>query len=141
MPQNKINIQFSNRELEVVQYLLRAKSNKEIAGELGITIRTVESHLSSIYAKLGVNSRTEAALILSEYNLWKSPDKGETNNQGNPQLKTGIDSVTLSTKLIFHSYRPRHSTMKKLTRFCFAILLAILLVILILSVFAFLRQL
>ena len=49
---------FSKREKDVVRLLLRGKSNKQIALELGISNRTVEFHLSNIYAKLGVNSRT-----------------------------------------------------------------------------------
>jgi len=63
---------FSERERQVISLLLQGKGNKEIALGLGITIRTVEFHLSNIYAKLGVNSRTEAALKLSEGDLLKS---------------------------------------------------------------------
>jgi DNA-binding CsgD family transcriptional regulator/photosystem II stability/assembly factor-like uncharacterized protein len=64
--------QFSERERDVAQLLLRARSNKQIASELGISTRTVEFHLSHIYTKLGVTSRTEAVLILRERQLWKS---------------------------------------------------------------------
>ena len=63
---------FSERERQVIALLLHGKSNKEMALSLGVTHRTVEFHLSNIYRKLGVNSRTEAALRLSEGNLWKS---------------------------------------------------------------------
>jgi DNA-binding NarL/FixJ family response regulator len=37
------------------------RSNKEVAAALFLAVRTVESHLSHVYAKLGVRSRTELA--------------------------------------------------------------------------------
>ena len=52
----------SEREQEVFQLLLQGKSNKEIALSLGISQKTVEEHLTSIYAKIGVKSRAEAIL-------------------------------------------------------------------------------
>jgi len=58
--------QFSERERDVVNLLLQGKSNKQVALELGISNRTVEFHLSNVYAKLGVTSRTEAVLQLTE---------------------------------------------------------------------------
>ncbi|MCC6568008.1 MAG: DUF805 domain-containing protein [Anaerolineales bacterium] len=54
----------SAREQEVANLLLKGKSNKLIASALGISDRTVEFHLKNIFAKLQVNSRTEAILKL-----------------------------------------------------------------------------
>jgi len=51
---------------------LHGKSNKQIAAILGISLRTVEFHLSNIYKKLGVASRTEAVLKLSAEHLRES---------------------------------------------------------------------
>jgi len=45
------NNRLSNREWEVVELLLQGKSNKLIAGALGISVRTVEFHLKNIYTK------------------------------------------------------------------------------------------
>jgi len=55
--------------MEVIEYLLEGKSNKQIAKDLGVSVRTVEFHLSNIYARLNVHSRTEAAIKLTEMNL------------------------------------------------------------------------
>jgi DNA-binding CsgD family transcriptional regulator len=64
--------QFSERERQVIELLVQGRSNKQIALALGVSVRTVEFHLSNIYAKLGVNSRTEAALKLTETSLRES---------------------------------------------------------------------
>lgn len=56
---------FTSREQQVIEQLLQGKSNKEIALALNLSVRAVEFHLSNLYAKLGVSSRTEAVLQLS----------------------------------------------------------------------------
>ena len=48
------------REREVLDLLARGLKNAEIAGELHISEHTVKFHVSSLYAKLGVNNRAEA---------------------------------------------------------------------------------
>lgn len=48
------------REVQVLQLAARGLSNKDIAEELGITVRTVKGHLINIYSKMKVKSRTEA---------------------------------------------------------------------------------
>jgi DNA-binding CsgD family transcriptional regulator len=50
----------SSREIEVLRALARGARNREIAGQLGISERTVKSHLGSIYQKLGVQTRSAA---------------------------------------------------------------------------------
>lgn len=52
----------TERETEVLRLLAHGRSNKEIAHELTIGEKTVKSHVSNILAKLGVPSRTQAAL-------------------------------------------------------------------------------
>lgn len=64
--------QFSEREKQAIELLIQGRSNKQIAFALSVSVRTVEFHLSNIYAKLGVNSRTEAALKLTESSLRES---------------------------------------------------------------------
>jgi DNA-binding NarL/FixJ family response regulator len=48
------------REAEVFALVAQGRSNKQIAAELSLGLRTVESHVSSLLAKLGATSRTEA---------------------------------------------------------------------------------
>ena len=50
----------SAREIDVLAHLARGAANKTIAARLGIAENTVKFHVASIFAKLGVSSRTEA---------------------------------------------------------------------------------
>ena len=51
------------REMDVLELIVRGASNKIIAAALGISHQTVKNHMSSIFRKLSVNDRTEAAMI------------------------------------------------------------------------------
>jgi NarL family two-component system response regulator LiaR len=53
----------TSREMEVLCLVAQGRSNRQIARALDLSVRTVEAHLTHIYAKLGVGSRTEAALL------------------------------------------------------------------------------
>src|SRR5581483_959185 len=57
--------ELSLAEWGVAELVAAGKSNREVAGELVISVRTVESHLRSIYAKVGVSSRTQLAVRLA----------------------------------------------------------------------------
>lgn len=58
----KGNLDLYPREIEVLKLTARGMRNKEIARELNISERTVQAHLSNIFSKLEVDSRTEAVL-------------------------------------------------------------------------------
>jgi DNA-binding CsgD family transcriptional regulator len=53
----------TTREGEVLQWLSKGKTNRDIAQILGLSPRTVDKHLEQIYSKLGVENRTAAAAI------------------------------------------------------------------------------
>lgn len=57
----------SPRELEVLGLAARGLTNKEIAYRLGISDRTVQFHINSIFNKTGTNSRTEAVALAVRY--------------------------------------------------------------------------
>jgi ATP/maltotriose-dependent transcriptional regulator MalT len=59
----------SPRELEVLRLVAAGRSNQAIAAELAISDRTVERHLSNIFGKLGVGSRTAAAAYAYAHGL------------------------------------------------------------------------
>lgn len=52
----------TQRERDILEFVCQGKLNKEIASELGLSVRTVEGHLNAILGKLNVRSRTEAAM-------------------------------------------------------------------------------
>jgi DNA-binding NarL/FixJ family response regulator len=53
----------SPREVEVLEWVARGASNKEIARHLHLSEATVKSHLLHIFTKLGVNDRTQAVIL------------------------------------------------------------------------------
>lgn len=55
--------ELTRRELDVMRVLSKGYSNKEIARSLYISERTVQTHLSNIFTKMKVTSRTEAVLV------------------------------------------------------------------------------
>ena len=57
------------RELEVLQGAAAGERNKEIAHRLGISPRTVKAHLTSVYNKLGVDSRGAAIAVAAQKGL------------------------------------------------------------------------
>jgi DNA-binding NarL/FixJ family response regulator len=52
----------TQRELQVLKLAGKGMSNRDIASELGVGLRTVKGHLEIIFGKMGVSSRTEAVL-------------------------------------------------------------------------------
>lgn len=59
----KLIDQLTHQERRILALVAKGQRNKKIALELCISIRTVENHLYHIFDKLGVSSRTEAAIF------------------------------------------------------------------------------
>jgi two-component system, NarL family, response regulator YdfI len=59
----------SQRELEILKLVATGARNKEVAAQLNISQSTVKAHLDSIFNKLGVDSRTAAVSMASQYGL------------------------------------------------------------------------
>jgi two-component system, NarL family, response regulator YdfI len=60
---SKSKVMLTPREMTILQAIARGSTSKEIAYDIGIAERTVKSKLTSIYNKLGVDSRTEAVVV------------------------------------------------------------------------------
>jgi len=59
----------SDREVEVLRLIARGRTNKEIAGNLFLSAKTVGRHVENLYAKIGSNSRAGAAVFAMEHRL------------------------------------------------------------------------
>ena len=63
----------TRRERDVLACVARGLSNRAIAAELGMAERTARTHVSNILAKLGLTSRTQAALFAVDHGLERGP--------------------------------------------------------------------
>jgi DNA-binding NarL/FixJ family response regulator len=61
--------QLTDRERDVLQYMVEGLSNQQIADQLVISLGTVKFHASNIFQKLGVDSRVEAVKMAIEQKL------------------------------------------------------------------------
>ena len=69
-------VPLSPREMEILQYVVRGLSNKEIATELRISHQTVKNHMTSILKKLNVQDRTQAAVTALRHGWVRIHDTG-----------------------------------------------------------------
>jgi DNA-binding NarL/FixJ family response regulator len=71
--------ELTSREREVLRLVGAGKANKEIAAELAISERTARTHVSNILGKLGLSSRTQAALWAIREGLAESPEGAQSS--------------------------------------------------------------
>jgi len=76
--QNQKASSLTTREAEVIVAIRAGNSNKEIAGKLAISEETVKRHLSNIYAKMGISSRLELALLAVDRDLTAGKTKSDS---------------------------------------------------------------
>jgi len=67
----------TERETEVLKLIARGKANKQIASEMFVAMSTVKTHVNNLYRKLGVSSRTQAALYAVRVGLVPTKELGE----------------------------------------------------------------
>jgi DNA-binding NarL/FixJ family response regulator len=65
----RAEIRLTPRQQQVVKWLMKGHSNKELARDLDIGVGTVKIHLASIFQALGAHSRTEAVIIAGRLKL------------------------------------------------------------------------
>jgi DNA-binding NarL/FixJ family response regulator len=68
---------FTSTELDVLRLLVQGKTNRTVATELFISPRTVETHISHMFMKLGVSSRTALVTTAAELGI-PAPVSGRT---------------------------------------------------------------
>ena len=74
----------TTRELDVLRLIGDGRANKEIAVGLGLSERTVRTHVSSILGKLGFSSRTQAALWAAREGLVDLGRPGASPRRADP---------------------------------------------------------
>ena len=63
----------TDREIEILELMALGTSNKGIAKELSLSVRTVEAHVHKVFQKFGVSSRTEAVMAAIRTGIISSP--------------------------------------------------------------------
>ncbi len=84
-PITKDVLQLTPREIEMLEFLSRGKSNKEIARDLSLSPNTIKTHLANLYQKLGVKNRTQAATYfanISDNALIQSDENSQLTHMG-----------------------------------------------------------
>ena len=63
----------TGREAEVLCLIAIGKSNRDIAEELELSVRTVERHITNLYAKIGARGRADATTYVLSHDLLNNP--------------------------------------------------------------------
>ena len=69
MPRRSRTDGLTAREVEILRRVTSGLTNRQLAEELGVSTRTIDAHLRSVYAKLGVKSRSAATRYAIEHDL------------------------------------------------------------------------
>ena len=76
----------TTREREILERVATGRSNKQIAGEFWLSEQTIKYHLTNVYRKLGVSSRTEAARFAYDHDMAGNNSSSDDRKQ---QLNNG----------------------------------------------------
>ena len=74
----------TGREREILERVAMGRSNKHIAADLWLSEQTIKYHLTNVYRKLGVSSRTEAARFAYDHGLAGNPWPADQNHHESP---------------------------------------------------------
>jgi two-component system nitrate/nitrite response regulator NarL len=74
----------TGREREILEQVAAGRSNKQIAADLWLSEQTIKYHLTNVYRKLGVSSRTEAARFAYDHGLAGNPWPADQNHHESP---------------------------------------------------------
>lgn len=83
------DVELTPTELKVVQFVARGMANREIAQEMNVSQRTIESHVSNMLGKTGLHNRTELARWAIESSMAWSAKKSEVTNEEPETLLAG----------------------------------------------------
>lgn len=88
------------RELEVVALVAEGRSNKEIGRTAGISVKTVEAHLASIFSKLGASNRREVMNWARDRGMEdETPELSDRQRQILAYIARGLRNVEIATRL------------------------------------------
>ncbi len=73
-PFSNLNLALSPQQYRVVQLVAKGMTNKEIANALGLSEKTVRNYLSTIFEKLHITRRSQAAAMYSQNYPWATPE-------------------------------------------------------------------
>ena len=59
-----MDVELTNRESRIAELVVAGRTNEEAARELGLSVKTVEAHLSRVYRKLRVRSRSQLVALV-----------------------------------------------------------------------------
>ncbi len=102
----EISTELSEREQEILRLVATGASNKEVAQQLFISTNTVKVHLRNIYAKIGVASRTEAAMHAVNSGLVSAGFPVQIPEVSNGNLEPELTAETLVGKQAFFGVKP-----------------------------------
>ena len=74
--------QLTDKERQIADSVARGRTNREVAGELKLSHKTVEWTLTRVYRKLGVRSRTELVLLLVKHESGMEPGFSPGSHDG-----------------------------------------------------------
>jgi len=70
---NQMRIELTKREMDVLQFVIAGKTNREIGQRLGISVNTVNTYLKNVFLKMNTKDRVTAALKAYSLNLISAP--------------------------------------------------------------------